>query len=157
MSLVYKETSNNVKMGMLKLTSGILEENREGQKYDLSLVDRLTLINQGNKGEFRMDENGVVGLGDRVCVPDIPKLKKGILEQGHLRNLSIHPGATKMYQDLKKMIWWPGMKKEIFNFVYACLTFQKSKIEYQKPTGLMQPLSILEWKWDSVLWISCWG
>ena len=52
MSLVCEDTSNSVKMGMLKLTSGILEEIREGQKSDLSLVDRLTLINQGNRGEF---------------------------------------------------------------------------------------------------------
>ena len=55
MSLVCEETSNNVKMGMLKLTSGILEEIREGQKSDLSLVDRLTLINQGSRGKFRVD------------------------------------------------------------------------------------------------------
>ena len=52
MSLVCEKTSNSVKMEMLRLTSGILEEIREGQKSDLSLVDRLTLINQGNIGEF---------------------------------------------------------------------------------------------------------
>lgn len=64
--------------------------------------------------------------------------------------LSIHPEATKMYQDLKKMFWWPGMKKDVAEFMYACLTCQKSKIEYRKPSGLMQTLSILEWKWDSI-------
>ena len=42
------------------------------------------------------------------------------------------------------------MKKEITKFVYACLTCQKSKIEHQKPMGLMQPLSIPEWKRGSV-------
>ena len=97
-----------------------------------------------------MDENGVVRLGDRVFVPDIPELKKSILEEGHRSDLSIHPGATKMYHDLKKLFWWPGMKKEIAKFLYACLTCQKSKIEHHKPTGLMQPLSIPEWKWGSV-------
>ena len=97
-----------------------------------------------------MDENSVVRLGDRVYVPDILEHKKSILEEGHQSDLSIHPGATKMYQDLKKMFWWPGMKKEMAKFVRACLTFQKSKIEHQKPTSLMQPLSISGWKWDSV-------
>lgn len=48
MSLGCEETPNNMKLGMLKLTSGILEEIREGQKSDLGLVDHLTLINQGN-------------------------------------------------------------------------------------------------------------
>ena len=42
-------------------------------------------------------------LGDRVCVPDVPELKKSIIEEGHRSGLSIHPGATKMYQDLKKV------------------------------------------------------
>ncbi|KAI5405994.1 hypothetical protein KIW84_052663 [Lathyrus oleraceus] len=127
MSLVCEETPNSVKLGMLKLTSGILEEIRGSQKSDLGLVDRLTLINQ-----------------------DVPKIKKGILEEGHRSGLSIHPGATKMYQDLKKLFWWPGMKKEVAEFVYACLICQKSKIEHQKPLGLMQPLNIPEWKWDSI-------
>ena len=55
-----------------------------------------------------------------------------------------------MYQDIKKMFWWPGMKRDVAEFVYSCLTCQKSKIEYQKLYGLMQPLSIPEWKWDII-------
>jgi len=55
-----------------------------------------------------------------------------------------------MYQDLKKLIWWPGMKKETAKFVYACLVCQKSKIEHQKPLGLMQPLFVSLWKWDNI-------
>ena len=42
------------------------------------------------------------------------------------------------------------MKKEIAEFVYACLICQKSKIEHQKPSGLLQSLSIPEWKWDNI-------
>ena len=75
--------------------------------------------------------------GDRVCVPDIAELRKSILEEGHRSGLSIHPGATKMYHDLKKLFWWPGIKKEIAKFVYACMICQKSKIEHQKPSGLL--------------------
>ena len=87
---------------------------------------------------------------DRVCVPDVEDVKKRILEEVHRSRLSIHPGATKMYQDLRKLFWWPCMKKEIVEFVYSCLVCQKSKIEHQKPSGLLQPLSIPEWKWDSI-------
>ena len=67
---------------MLKLTSGILDEIRVGQKLDVGLVDRLTLINQGQGGDFQIDENGIMKFGDRVCVPDIVELKKSILEEG---------------------------------------------------------------------------
>src|SRR3954465_943411 len=88
--------------------------------------------------------------GDRVCVPNVTELRRSILEEGHCSGLSIHPGATKMYHDLKKLFWWPGMKKEIVEFVYSCLTFQKSKIEHQKSYGFVQPMFIPEWKWDII-------
>jgi len=34
--------------------------------------------------------------------------------------------------------------------VYACLICQKSKVEHQKPTGLLTLLDIPKWKWDSI-------
>ena len=40
---------------------------------------------------------------DRNCIPNDSELKKMILEESHRSSLSIHPGATKMYQDLKKI------------------------------------------------------
>lgn len=42
------------------------------------------------------------------------------------------------------------MKKEIAEFVYSCLICQKSKIEHQKSSGLMKPLPIPTWKWESI-------
>jgi len=57
--------------------------------------------------------DGVLRFQDRVCVPGVPKLRRAILEEGHRSSLSIHPGATKMYQDLRQMFWWPGMKREV--------------------------------------------
>lgn len=55
-----------------------------------------------------------------------------------------------MYHDLKKMFWWPCVKKDVAEFVYSCLACQKSKIEHQKLYELMQPLSIHKWKWDGI-------
>ena len=87
---------------------------------------------------------------DRVCVLDLGDLKKIILNEGHRTGWSIHPGATKMCQDLRKLFWWSGMKKDIAEFVYSCLSCQKSKIEHKKSFGLLQPLSIPEWNWDII-------
>jgi len=149
-SLVSELTLDGVKLGMLKLTSSILEEIKNGQKEDLGLVDRVVLVNKGKGVDFRLDENDVLMFRDRVCVPNVLELKKRFLEEGHRSSLNIHPEATKMYQDLKRLFWWPGMKKEIAEFVYACLVCQKSRIEHQKPSGLMQPLFVPEWKWDNI-------
>ena len=85
---------------MLKINNefldSIIEEIRIGQKSDVNLVDKLTLINQGQGGEFRIDENDVIRFGDRVCVPDVAEIKQSILEEGQRSGMSIHPGATKM-------------------------------------------------------------
>jgi len=143
-------TPESVKLGMLKLTSNILEEIKVGQKEDLELVERVVLVKQGKGMDFRLDEHGVLMFRDLVYVPDVPELKKRTLDEGHKSSLSIHPGATKMCQDLKKLFWWLGMKKDITEFVYACLVCHKSKIEHQKPSGLMQPLFVPKWKWDSI-------
>nr|GEX18788.1 putative reverse transcriptase domain, ribonuclease H-like domain, aspartic peptidase domain protein [Tanacetum cinerariifolium] len=40
-----------------------------------------------------------------------------------------------MYQDLKRLYWWPNMKAEIATYVSKCLTCAKVKIEYQKPSA----------------------
>ena len=82
-----------MKLGMLKLTSNILEEIKSDQKEDLELVDRVVLVNQGKGADFRLDQNGVLMFRDRVCVPDVPELKKHILDEGHQSSLSIHPRA----------------------------------------------------------------
>jgi len=124
-SLVWELTPESVKLRMLKLTSNILEEIKKGQKEDLKLVDRVVLVNQGKGVDFRLDQNGVLMFRDRVCEPDVPELKRRILDEGHRSSLSIHPRATKMYQDPKKLFWWPRMKKDIAEFVYACLVYQK--------------------------------
>jgi len=43
------------------------------------------------------------------------------MEEAYKSSLSIHPGATKMYQDLKKMFWWSGIKKVMVEFATRCL------------------------------------
>ena len=92
--------------------------------------------NQNAGGDFRVDDQGVLRFRGRICIPDDEDLKKLILEESHKSSLSIHLGATKMYHDLKKLFWWSGLKRDVAQFVYACLTCQKSKVEHQKPAGL---------------------
>ncbi|GKE74702.1 putative reverse transcriptase domain-containing protein, partial [Tanacetum coccineum] len=55
-----------------------------------------------------------------------------------------------MYQDLKKLYWWPNMKAEIATYVSRCLTCAKVKIEYQKPSGLLVQPKIPQWKWENI-------
>ncbi|MCI65528.1 putative DNA/RNA polymerase superfamily protein, partial [Trifolium medium] len=67
---------------MLKLMNPFLEEIKECQKMDRKLMEKLVLINEGRETDFEVDKNGVIKYRGRVCVPDVPELKKMILEEG---------------------------------------------------------------------------
>ncbi|GJU34236.1 putative reverse transcriptase domain-containing protein [Tanacetum coccineum] len=53
----------------------------------------------------------------------------------HKLKYSIHPDSDKMYQDMKKLYWWPNMKADIATYVSKCLTCVKVKAEHQRPSG----------------------
>jgi hypothetical protein len=55
-----------------------------------------------------------------------------------------------MYMDLKEIVWWNNMKREIAKFVSKCHTCRRVKAEHQNPAGLRKPLAIPEWKWDEI-------
>ncbi|GKD74297.1 putative reverse transcriptase domain-containing protein, partial [Tanacetum coccineum] len=59
-----------------------------------------------------------------LCFGDLRAL---IMHESHKSKYSIHPGSDKMYQDLKKLYWWPNMKAEIVTYVSKCLTCAKVK------------------------------
>jgi hypothetical protein len=83
-------------------------------------------------------------------VPKKETLKKKILDEAHTSRYSIHPRCTKMYHDLRQQFWWTRMKREVAHYVSECDTYRKVKADYIKPRGLLQQLSILEWKWDDI-------
>ncbi|GJU73138.1 putative reverse transcriptase domain-containing protein [Tanacetum coccineum] len=55
-----------------------------------------------------------------------------------------------MYQDLKKLYWWPNIKAEIATYVSKCLTCAKVKAECQKPSGLLVQPVIPVWEWENI-------
>ncbi|GJV62510.1 putative nucleotidyltransferase, ribonuclease H [Tanacetum coccineum] len=59
-----------------------------------------------------------------------------IMDEAH--RYSVHPGADKMYHDLRDMYWWTRMKRDIATYVRKCLTCSKVKAEHQRPSGLLQ-------------------
>jgi hypothetical protein len=63
---------------------------------------------------------GVVWLKDRLCVPDIKSVRELILKEAHEIAYSIQPDSENMYQELKKRLWWYGMKREIAGYVAIC-------------------------------------
>jgi len=52
--------------------------------------------------DFALGNDGILQFQGRVCVLDDAEVKRLILEEGHNSRLCLHPGMTKMYQDLKE-------------------------------------------------------
>ncbi|GJW89876.1 reverse transcriptase domain-containing protein [Tanacetum coccineum] len=73
-----------------------------------------------------------------------------IMHETHKSKYSIHPGSDKMYQDLKKLYWWPNMKAIIAEYVGKCLTCSRVKAGCQKPSGLLVQPDIPMWKWERI-------
>ncbi|GJX72394.1 putative reverse transcriptase domain-containing protein [Tanacetum coccineum] len=85
---------------------------------------------------------------DRIWVPLKGDVRTLIMDEAHKSKYSIHPGADKMYYDLRDRHWWPGMKKDTTVYVSRCLTYLKVKAKHQRPSGLLQQPEIPEWKWE---------
>ena len=126
------------------------EEIKTEQANDPGLNRIKAKISQGKAKEFSLDSQGVLRYGNRLCVPDKTTLKQHILREAHESANSIHPGSTKMYQDLKQIFWWAGMKKEIAYYGACCNVCNLVKAKHQKPAGYLQPLRVPEWKWDDI-------
>ena len=82
----------------------------------------------------------------RVVVSQLTDLREEILKEFHYSRFAVHPSGTKMYQDLRRQYYWSGMKRHVGDIVRRCLTCQPVKAEHQKPTWLLQPLEVAEWK-----------
>ncbi|GJS59533.1 putative reverse transcriptase domain-containing protein [Tanacetum coccineum] len=98
--------------------------------------------------ELRSD--GALYYLDRIWVPSKGDVRTLIVDEAYKSKYSVHPGADKMYYDLRDRYWWLGIKKDIAVYVSKCLTCLKVKAEHQSSSGLLQQPEILEWKWDGI-------
>ena len=123
---------------------------REAQKQCPKILEIQELMKEGKAVDYRVDEQGTLWLKDRICVPKDELIRGEILREGHDSKYSIHPGSTKMYQDLKDRFWWKDMRTVIAEYVAKCDTCRRIKAEHHRPAGLLKPLDIPIWKWDDI-------
>ncbi|TYK29816.1 pol protein [Cucumis melo var. makuwa] len=117
---------------------------------DPYLVEKRLLVEAGKSEDFSTSSDGGLSFDGRLCVPEDSTVKIELLTEAHSSPFTMHPRSTKMYQDLRRAYWWRNMKREVTDFVSICLVCQQVKAPRQKPAGLLQPLGVPEWKWESV-------
>nr|GEZ43858.1 putative reverse transcriptase domain-containing protein [Tanacetum cinerariifolium] len=114
--------------GMIKAAHG------EAFKQENILAERLHGLDQ--QMERREDES--LYFLDRIWVPLVGGVRRIIMDETHKTRYYVHPGADKMYHDIRNMYRWPGMKRDIAIYVSKCLTCSKT---VQKALGTRMDIS----------------
>nr|GEU54970.1 hypothetical protein [Tanacetum cinerariifolium] len=97
----------------LNLPKQILNAQSEARKEENFINE--DLHGMINKLEPRADRT--LCLNNRSWIPCFGDLRALIMHESHKSKYSIHPRSDKMYQDLKRLYWWPNMKAEIATYV----------------------------------------
>ncbi|GJZ53654.1 putative reverse transcriptase domain-containing protein [Tanacetum coccineum] len=125
-------------------------ENIKSEDIGGMLIKNATFPEAIREQKLEPRANGTLCLNGQSWLPCYGDLRTVIMHESHKSKYSIHPGSDKMYQDMKKLYWWPNMKADIATYVNKCLTCAKVKAEHQRPSGLLVQPKIPEWKWDNI-------
>ncbi|GJW82819.1 putative reverse transcriptase domain-containing protein [Tanacetum coccineum] len=123
---------------VLNLPKQILNAQSEARKEENFTTEDL----HGMINKLEPHADGTLCLNNQSWIPCFGDLTALIMHESHKSKYSIHPGSDKMYQDLKKLYWWPNMKAKITTYVSKCLTCAKVKAEYQKPSVTIPALRL---------------
>ncbi|GKG20881.1 putative reverse transcriptase domain-containing protein, partial [Tanacetum coccineum] len=84
---------------------------------DLSRKERVKPKRKGLDEMIELRNDEALYYLDRIWVPLKGDMRTLIMDEAHKSKYSVHPGANKMYYDLRDRYWWPGMKKDIAVYV----------------------------------------
>ncbi|KAJ9553882.1 LOW QUALITY PROTEIN: hypothetical protein OSB04_017927 [Centaurea solstitialis] len=127
----------------LTVSTSLIELIRQSQVEAIKADNQKRERIKGQVDQLVADSRGLLTRYGRVWVPVSCEARQTLLDEAHKSKFSIHPGATKMYRDLRTDYWWPGMKRDVAKYVEKCLTCLR-------PHEKLQPSEIPEWKWEHV-------
>ncbi|GKD35081.1 putative reverse transcriptase domain-containing protein, partial [Tanacetum coccineum] len=94
----YHPGKANIVADALTQTEALKEENIKAENL------------RGMDKAFEIRSDGTRYIKNRSWLPLFGNLRDLIMHESYKSKYSIHPGSDKMYQDLKKLYWWPNMK-----------------------------------------------
>ena len=99
---------------------------------------------------YKLEDNGLLTYKGRIYVPDVADLRRIVMDEIHQAPYSGHPGYQKTIATARKQYFWPGMKRDMAEYISRCMKCQHVKVEHQHLAGLLQPLPVPEWKWEVI-------
>ncbi|GJR15115.1 putative reverse transcriptase domain-containing protein [Tanacetum coccineum] len=125
-------------------------ETSRTKSMEAMLLENAKDPKKDRKEKLEPRTGGTLCFNGRSWLPCYSDLRTVIMHESHKSKYSIHPGSDKMYQDIKKLYWWPNMKANIATYVSKCLTCAKVNAEHQRPSGVLVQPKIPKWKWDNI-------
>ncbi|GLB45865.1 putative retrotransposable element tf2 155 kda protein type 1-like [Lyophyllum shimeji] len=138
-----------------KILRDIRRGNREGAQEDVvakataALKSARSGVRSVRSAEWSEDQ-GVLMFRGRIYVPNIPDLRRRIVEQHHDSRVAGHPGRWKTLELVSWSYWWPQMSRYIGSYTSTCDLCQRTKVRRQLPMGQLHPLPIPEGRWSVV-------
>ncbi|TYK03208.1 reverse transcriptase [Cucumis melo var. makuwa] len=108
-------------LAMLSMQLTLRQKIIVAQRNDSYLVEKHRIVEIGQADEFSISFDDGLLFQSHLCVPEDSAVKTELLTEAHGSPFSMHPGSTKMYQDLEGVYWWRNAKREVAEFVSKCL------------------------------------
>lgn len=142
-------------LSSLTLSIDLKEKILQNLVLDPWFLDVKAVIDSGSslEGRFKgysISPKGLLWYRGSIYIPDVGDMRVLVMSEAHKAPYLAHPGVKKMNANLRQHYYWPGMKRDITDFVERCLECQRVKVEHQHPAGLLQSQSVPEWKWDII-------
>ncbi|XP_074362566.1 uncharacterized protein LOC141702851 [Apium graveolens] len=87
---------SNGSIANLKVEPNLVSKVKEAQKNDTGLEAIRSEVAGGKQTHFHVDDEGVIWLGGKLCMPADPMIHEEIMKEAHSSSFSIHLGSTKM-------------------------------------------------------------
>ncbi|KAL0559143.1 hypothetical protein IC582_003733 [Cucumis melo] len=94
-----------IQLAQLTVQPSLRQRIIDAQSNDPYLVEKRGLAEAGQAVEFSISSDGGLLFERRLRVPSDSTVKTELLSEAHSSPFSMHPGSTKMYQDLKRVYW----------------------------------------------------
>ena len=120
---------------------------RQAQKRDSYTKESIKEMRDESPSQFHITADGLLAHREKIYIPRSNKLRTEILQAHHDHPLRGHPGVTKTCHLLRRKYYWPGMRRDVKQYIRACATCQRVKIVRAKPKGFMKTLPVAERKW----------
>ena len=73
---------------------------------------------------YKLGEDGILTYKGRIYIPDVADLRRVVMDEIHQTLYSGHPGYQNTIATARKKYFWPGMKKDMAEYISRCMKFQ---------------------------------